>query len=157
MIELFAAERPAEDILSRVVRISLAGVEYELPVLTIAGNKRWKATLDSRLTGMLNGIEGSGDDLSLVFALLNSQVDALLDLLVEYDTSGILPARDVLEETVYEHELLAAVREVWRAANPFALASLEAGMAVLRENASLPPTSSPPPPTAGRRRKSKTN
>jgi hypothetical protein len=154
VIDLFGG-RPAEDILGRVARITLAGVEYELPVLTIAGNKRWKANLDARLTGLLNGLEGSDDDMSVIFGILNHQVDDLLDLLVAYDTSGVLPPRDVLEETVYEHELLTAVREVWRAANPFALASLEAAMTALQDSVSPTPTNSRPPSTAGARRRSR--
>ncbi|HEX5013017.1 MAG TPA: hypothetical protein VFV72_02575 [Candidatus Limnocylindrales bacterium] len=157
MIDLFNG-RPAEDILSRTVRVTLAGREYELAVLTIAGNKRWKASLDKRLTGMLNGLEALPDnDVGTIFNLLNSQVDALLDLLVEYDTTGVLPPRDVLEETVYESELLVAVREVWRAANPFAVASLEAATIALQPNDLSAPTSSPRPNGAGKRARSKRN
>jgi len=38
VIDIFnaAGERPAEDILGRVVRVTLGGKEYELPVLTIS-------------------------------------------------------------------------------------------------------------------------
>lgn len=159
MIDIFSAERPAEDVLGRVVRITLGGTEYELTVLTIAGNKRWKATLDSRLTSVLDGLEASDNSIA-VFAVLETQVDAMVDLLVDYDTDsgnrpGVLPARDVIEETTYEHELLTAVREVWRAANPFVLASLAAATAALQVSDSSEPTNSSRPRTAGSRKRSK--
>lgn len=158
MLNVFT-DRPAEDILGRVVHVTLGGQVYDLPVLTIAGNKRWKAQLDQQMTSLLNGLEGVQDTEATgkLLALLGQQVDDMLDLLYAYDTSGLLPARDVLEETTYESELLTAVREVWQAANPFVVGGIVAMAAALETSApaSSEPTSTPPPPTAGRRRASK--
>jgi hypothetical protein len=156
MLDLFANGRPAEDLHSRVVRIKLAGTEYALPTLPIAGNRRWKAELDGRLAGLLDGLVKSGDDIAAIFALLSTQVDDLLELLISYDTTGVLPPRERLEETVYEDELVAAVREVWRAANPLVVTTIGATPIVEPQgNVSSPPTSSRRPNTAGRRKRSK--
>jgi hypothetical protein len=156
MLDLIGTGRPAGDILSRVVRISLAGIDYVLPTLAIAGNRRWKAQLDARLSGLLDGLTEGGNDIEALFGVLSRQVDDLLDLLVSYDTSGVLPSREELEETIHEDELLDAVREVWRAANPLVVTVLREGMmTALSESGSSAPTSSPRPSTAGRPRRSK--
>ena len=157
MLDLFTT-RPAGDILSRSVRITLDGIEYVLPVLRIAGNRRWKAQLDAATVGLVDSLEGSGDDVGAILALLASQTDTLLDLLISYDTTGVLPSREAIEETAYEDELLLAVRGVWRAANPLvAIGIEESPIPAPPTNGSLPPTSTSPTPTAGRRKKSKSS
>lgn len=157
MLELIGNGRPAGDLLSRVVRITLGGVEYALPTLPIAGNKRWKSQLDARLTGLVEAASAGGDDLEAILAALSTQVDDLIELLLSYDTSGVLPPRERLEETVYEDELLAAVQEVWRAANPLVGMAVTAAvvMAGLPDNGSSGRTSSPRRRGAGSPRKSR--
>lgn len=157
MIDLVSVGRPAGDILSRVVRINLGETEYALPTLTIGGNKRWKAQLDQRLTALIDGLTDGGNDIAAIFGALNQQVDDLLDLLISYDTGGVLPSRHDLEESIHEDELIAAVREVWRAANPLVVMGLEA-VATTDEpptNGSSPPTSLSRPSTTGRRKRSR--
>jgi hypothetical protein len=159
MIDIFG-ERPAEDILSRTVRLTLAGTEYTLPVLTIGGNRRWKASLDARLTGLLDGLEQAGDDPSSILGLLGSQTDSLVALLKEYDTTSVLPDAETIEETCYEDEVLTAVREVWRAANPFVERAVNAVVATIVEpppSVSSPPTNSRPRRTGGSRKTSRKN
>jgi hypothetical protein len=159
MIDIFG-ERPAEDILSRTVRLRLAGAEYTLPVLMIGGNRRWKASLDARLTGLLDGLEQAGDDASSILGLLAGQTDSLVALLKEYDTSNVLPDAETIEETCYEDEVLTAVREVWRAANPFVERAVNAIVETIvapQPSDSSPPTSSRPPRTGGNRKTSKKN
>ena len=155
MLNVFS-DRPAEDILGRVVHIRLGTQIFDVPVLTIAGNKRWKAELDTTLTGLLNNVENAAEnDTTTLMAMLGRQGDELITLLLSYDTSHVLPTREGIEEIAYEDQLLAAVREVWRAANPFVVGALEAAAEVIRATASSEPTSTPRPRTAGRRRNSK--
>jgi hypothetical protein len=127
VIELGVLTRPAEDVLSRVVRITLGGTEYQLPVRSIRANRDWKERLDSTTTGLLTALDVSEDDLAAIYAALASQTDSLIDLLLSYDNSGVLPTRDELEaiEPDVSLDVLAAVREVWRAANPLVAKSLE--------------------------------
>jgi hypothetical protein len=151
--------RPAGDILSRVVRFSLGGQTYELPVRSIKANREWKAALDQRTQAFLSGLESSGDDMASIFGLLAGQADTLIDLLLSYDTVGVLPTREAIEdiEPDASHDIVAACREVWRAASPLVVTSMTTLMREIETSVSSPPTNTPQPPTAtARRRKSKT-
>lgn len=159
MIDVFTATRPAGDILSRVVRVQLDGKSYELPVRSIKANREWKTNLNDRLAAMIGGLEASGDDYAALFGLIANQIDDLVDMLVSYDTSGILPSRDAILDIEPDASLdvLNAVREVWRAANPLVATTLAAiGTPIPESDVSSPLTSSPPVNITGRRRKSKT-
>jgi hypothetical protein len=165
MLDVFAP-RPAGDILSRSVRLKLGATEYVLEVLFIAGNERWKAAIDGKFSGVVNRLNLAGNDTGAILAALGDQPDDLLDLIYSYDTDegrreGVLPPRAVLKESVYEGDLLTAVREVWRAANPLVVMRIEAAakglveaMAEPTTNDTSPPTSSPPKSTAGRPKRS---
>jgi hypothetical protein len=159
MLDVFdlTAGRPAGDILSRTVRVRLGGSEYELPVRSIKANRDWRAALNAGTASLVSGLADSGDDFGAIYAALASQMDTLIDLLLSYDTSSILPTKDEIEaiEPDCSLDIVAAVREVWRAANPLVVTSLTA--METPASASSEPTSSPPTSTAGRRRKSKTN
>jgi hypothetical protein len=160
MLDVFAP-RSAGDILSRSVRLVLGDTEYALPVLFIAGNERWKAAIDAKFNGVVTRLDEAGNDTARILAALGDQPDDLLDLIYSYDTDegrreGVLPDREDLKESVYEGDLLAAVREVWRAANPLVVMRIEAAARDLVEataarttSESSPPTSSSPTPTAG--------
>lgn len=153
MLDLFTApERSAEAILSRTVRVVLNDTEYVLPVLRIAGNRRWKAELDAATIGLVEGLEAGGNDIAAILGIFGSQTDLLLDLLLSYDVDHVLPSREVIEETAYDVELVQAVREVWRAANPLAVTGVE--MVATPTPDSSPPTNTSPRPTAGRRKRS---
>jgi len=154
MLDFYANPRPAEGILSRTLRVTLNETIYELPVLRIAGNRRWKAQLDQVTISLVDQLEGAGDDLPGILAALGSQTDALLDLLISYDETHVLPDRAVIEDTVYDDELLRAVQEVWRAANPLVVTSMATMEAAIRTSASSTPTNTSPRPTAGRRKRS---
>lgn len=155
---LFGAipNRPAGDVLSRVVRIDLGGQSFVLPVLRIGGNRRWKQSLDGSLTGLIEGLTKSGDDMGAILGALSAQTDTLLDLLISYDETHVLPSRADIEEIAYETDLVSAVREVWRAANPLVVAALESALTdAPTTSESSPPTNTPLRPTAGRRPRSK--
>jgi hypothetical protein len=148
--------RSAEDVLSRTVRLSFGGREFTLPVLTIAGNRRWLARVDAELGRVLDGLRARGQTPDLL-GVLNGQIDQMLDLLIAYDTSNVLPPRDELAELAYEPELLKAIQEVWRAANPLVAIALSRLHLEAVTSDSSAPTSSPPRPGAGRRRRSTAN
>lgn len=158
MIDVFTGVRPAGDILSRVVRFSLGGTEYVLPVRSIKANREWKATLDERTTGLLSGLEASGNDLSAIFGLLAAQIDDLIDMLLAYDTTDVLPTKDAIEsiEPDASLDVLQAVREVWRAANPLVDTTMQSLMETIPEPDSSPPTSTPVRPTGTARPKRST-
>lgn len=147
------APRPAEDVLSRTVRITLGDATYALRVLTIAGNERWRMELDASTALIVDTLVAQGDDAEAILRTLSTDADRLIELLVAFDTDcgrqeGRLPAPAVLKEMAYEDQLIQAVREVWQAANPLA----ELGIRNIARAISLPPSSSSPPPTAGWRR-----
>jgi hypothetical protein len=147
VIELSAFRRPAEDILSRSIRFTLGGVDYVLPVRSIAANRDWKTHLDDSTSALLSSLDAAGDDLATVYGALSSQVDVLIDLLIEYAPT-LLPTRDEIEQIEPDatSDVLDALREVWRAANPLVAISLDA-MTPLEE-----PTPTSSPPTSGRRK-----
>jgi hypothetical protein len=150
--------RPAGDVLSRVVRVTLGGQTYELPVRSIKANREWKAALDQQTQAFLSGLEGSGDDVSTIFGLLSGQADTLIDLLLSYDTAGVLPTREAIEniEPDASQDIVAACREVWRAASPLVVTSMTSFLAAITESDSSPPTSTPAPPTATTRQRKST-
>lgn len=150
--------RPADQIVSRTVRITLAGQSYELPVRSIRANREWKERLNAKTAGLLSALDDT-DELPAVLALLADQAPDLVEMLCAYDTSGKLPSADEILDLEPDPsvEVLAAVREVWRVANPLAATALATVQSVIQTSPSSPPTSTPPPPTATRRRKSKTN
>lgn len=160
MLDLLGNGRPAGDILSRTVRVTLGGTEYALPVRSIKANREWIAQVNSQTVALLKGLDTSGDDLGALMGLLGGQIDPLLDLLIAYDHTNVLPSKDEIEaiEPDASVDVLQAVQGVWRAANPLvgtAIASMTMGEALASDSSA--PTSSPRPNGAGRRSKSKKN
>lgn len=158
MLDLFGS-RPADQIVSRTIRITLGGKPFELPVRSIRKNREWAASLDARFAGAVAGLDAAGDDLSAILGLFQSQSDVLLELLLSYDSAGVLPSKDEIEdmEPNPTGEIVVAVREVWRAVNPFLVTAVETAAAEIPVEPSSPPTSTPRRATASRRGKSKTN
>jgi hypothetical protein len=131
--------RPVEDILAERVRLVIGGETYDLPVLTIAENRAWKERSDREL-GLLVALISTEDDLSAVLERFDGYDDTLMDLLISYDTTGVLPPREVIEAGLTPFGLFRTVCEVWRAARPLA--------DIARTGMSLETPSEPsPPPT----------
>ena len=142
--------RSAADILAGRIRIVLGGSVYDLPVLPRGASRRWIESLDARFHSLAGAMDAAGDDTPQIIALLLSQSDGLYEMLLTYDQSGVLPPRDEIDEQATDIEILRAVLEVWRAANP--LAATLAGMETDEPptNGSSPELpSTPPSPTAG--------
>lgn len=153
--------RPAEQVLSRTVRITLGGATFELPVRSIRANREWKAQLDAATAHFLENLPSESDEVTGKWAALvaafDGHIDELIDVLVAYDTSGVL-SKDAIEgiEPDATNEVVMALREVWRAASPLVVTAVQT-MVMEAISDSSPPTNTPPTPTGSRRRKSKTN
>jgi hypothetical protein len=148
--------RSAEDILSGRVRLVIGEAVYDLPALPITKNRLWKEDIDTRLTLLIGGLDAAGTDTAAILTLLSAASDQLMDLLLSYDQSRVLPPREELEEVMTEAQLLSAVLEVWTAANPLVGMGLSAmPMPAPQTNNSSPPTSLRRRRTAGPRASSK--
>lgn len=154
-------ERSAGDVLAGRTWLALGDRVYEMPALTIDESERWLGSMESELSGLLNGLEASGDDLPRILALLTGAPARLLDLLYSYDIRHVLPPREELSAQATKSQLLTAVLGVWQTENPLvalALAGITSGlMSGPTVSASSAPTSSSRPPTAGRRKRSDPN
>lgn len=146
--------RSAADILAGRVRVVLGGAVYDLPVLPRAASRRWLQSLDQRFATLAMTIEAAGNDSEQILALLVAQSDEMYDFLLSYDESNVLPSRAEADEIATDAEILQAVLEVWRAANPLAATAAE-GASLTSSTSSGSPSSSPPN-TAGRRATSST-
>ena len=147
--------RSIEDILFERVRLVIGGEVYDLPALVIEENERWKAELDTELSGLLGALDTAGDDVSTIVGLLTQKPDRLIGLLRSYDVTGVLPDDQTIQKQMTPMSLFRAVLEVWRAANPLVDIGLAGiNLSALPSNGSATPTSSPRRNGAGRRAKS---
>lgn len=150
-METLLPTRRVEDALAGRVRVTLGGRLYELPVRSIASNRRWVESLDAHLAAVAAAIDAvpDGDYEALDATLAAFGPEGLIELLVSYDEAGVLPPRDELEEIARPAEALFAVLGVRRAAHPLLDVGLAALMAVTPGPASRAPTSSSPTSTDG--------
>lgn len=148
-------ERSAADILAGVIRVRLGGQTYELPVLPRGASRRWLESLDARFAALAAELEAAGNDTPAIMVRLVAEADGLYDMLLAYDAagSGLLPPKADIDEVASDTEILRAVLEVWRAANPLA-ASLIEGSGATTPGGSPAPQTSPRRPMAGARRSS---
>ena len=147
--QLLRPRRP-EDVLSGEIRVEVGGQPYVLPVLSIAANRRWKSSLTTEMGGLVAHLDDASS-FADIYAALAAAEDNWLTLLRSYDQTHVLP--DDLDEHVRPDELIAAVLEVWAAANPLVGMGLALGSGT---NGTSPGrTNGSPKSTAGRRRRSK--
>jgi hypothetical protein len=139
--------RSASDILAGVIRVYLGGLFYELPVLPRAASREWLRNLDAEFASLADDLEKAGNDSGAIMARLLTESDGLYTMLASYDQSHILPPMAEIDRTVTDIEILRAILEVWRAANPLA-ASLAEPMTPTSGTGPEQP-SSPLTPTAG--------
>lgn len=142
-------ERSAADILAGRIRVILGGLPYDLPVLPRGASKRWIESLDSQYRTLALALDVAGDDMPRILTMVGAHQDALLDMLISYDQTGVLPPRDHLDEYATDAEILRAVIEVWRAANPLVATLAEMATDEPTAGSSRERPSSPPMPTAG--------
>lgn len=142
-------ERSATDILAGRVRLVLAGIPYDLPVLPRGESRRWLESLDLQFATLGALLDEAGNDTPRILTMVTQRQDLLVGFLKSYDTGNVLPETAYLDEFATDAEILRAVIEVWRAANP--LAATLAGMPTEGPMAGTSPEqpSSPQPSSAG--------
>lgn len=151
MARLWPAELPARsavDILAGRIQVVLGGRTYSLPVLPRAASRRWLEGLDLRFALLAADLEDAGNDTPSILNRLMTETDGLYEMLRSYDQAGVLPDAADVDEFVTDVEILRAVLEVWRAANPLA-ASLGEQTGPPMDGTSPEPPSSSPSPTGG--------
>jgi hypothetical protein len=137
--------RSSADMMAGVVRITLAGFPYELPVLSRAESRAWLVSLDARFAATAALVEAADAEPDALVPLLIAEVDAMADLLKSYDVHGILPPRSAFDDAS-DSEILRAMVEVVQAANPKAATS---GPDPVTPSGPPERPSSSPRPTAG--------
>ncbi len=144
---LAPSKRSAEDIFAGRVRVELGGRTYTMPVRSRRTNREWLESLDGWFGATLDRLD-TIDDTDELLAVLFGASDKFLDALVSYDATGVLPGREVIDRLATDIDIIRAVMEVWRAANP--LVAIALGLAP-SDAATPQPTSSLslPAPTAG--------
>ena len=115
-------ERTPGDVIAGIVRFNAGGQPIVLPVRSIADNEDWLREIGDAFAGLAGGLSAAGDDVGRLTSLLEG-ADDLLGFLYSYG-SEYLPPRDELRRKIRPNELLLAVVQIWRAANPKADAAL---------------------------------
>lgn len=141
-------QRSAADILAGVIRVSLGGTWYELPVLPRAASRAWLGSLDARFASLAADLEAAGNDAPLILSRLVAESDGLYEMLLSYDQADVLPPKADIDAIATDVEILRAVLEVWRAVNPLAVTIAE-GTSPSPSGTSPEPSTTPPSGTAG--------
>ncbi len=154
----FLPERAIEDIIAERVRLTIGGEEYVLPAKVVEDNEAWLAGLNADFRGLMGALANAENDTSALVGLLTRDPNWLIDHLLSYDHTGVLPDRETIRKSLTPIKLLMAVAEVWRAANPLvditlAAVTLDNLMAITAPvpSASSPRTGSSRRSTNGRR------
>lgn len=143
--------RRASDQLRGVVRLSAGGEERVLPALTIAESEAWIGSLDATLASIVDAAAATADgsspeeELALLLSALAAETPVLVTALADYDRTGVLGGVDGIRAAFRAGEVIAALLQIWRAANPLADIAL-LGMAT--SGTSSARTSPPPQPGA---------
>lgn len=138
--------RSPADILAGRVRIVLGGTTHDLPVLPRGASRRWLEQLDARFAALAMSLDAAADT-PAIMTLLVSETDAMIDMLLSYDQSHVLPDRGEIDETATDAQILQAVLEVWRAVHPLVANVTAAANATTGRSFVLP--TSLPASTAG--------
>ena len=99
------------------IAVVLGGREKLLPPLSIRANRGWKKRL-AEAVGETWVTFGQADDYGAIVGLVAGATDTMLDLLIEYDTSGSLGGREWIEDHATDSEVYAAFKEVAAVAYP---------------------------------------
>lgn len=138
--------RAPADILAGRILVVLGDNVYPVPVLARGPSRRWLEQLDIRFAGIVSGLDDAATTPEIL-EVLNTETDAMLDLLISYDQSGALPDRARIDELASDTQILRAVLEVWRAVHP--LAGTLAAAVTRMSGPSPAPPSRRPATTAG--------
>lgn len=150
--------RSDEEVVERVIPLTLGGQAKRLPELPIVRNREWKRKYDALVAELGSGAES--DDFEEVVRILSDGIEKFLDLLIAYDETGALGGREWLENNASDREVYEAFKKVKDAAYPFGVDLMARVLGEVRLNlarlaAGSKFTSSSPPSTGGRPRRSK--
>lgn len=134
--------RSAADILNGRITIVLAGIPYVIGVLPRRASREWAMALDAKFAEVTRALEGAADDAPLILQILTGHTDYMIEMLRAYDVENILPDDEFVETYATDGEILAAMVEVWRAANPLAAIGAEAAAETMAGTQSAPLNSS---------------
>lgn len=135
--------RSVADILSGRIQIVLGGIPYIIPVLPKRASREWLARLDERFAAVATALDGAADDAPRILQLLAAHTDYMVEMLHEYDVEKVLPDDEFIDTYATDGEVLAAMVEVWRAANPLAAIGAEAAAETMASTSSEPLNSWP--------------
>jgi hypothetical protein len=155
MLDSIIGSRSVEAILAGHCRVVLGGQEYLLPDLPNRANREWLASFSGDLGGLMSSLDANQDNVSAILAALTAASDQVLELLMSYDRTSVLPSREWVDENATPREIVYAVMGVWQAANPLVGIALS-GVIPTSSTPSVP-TSSSSPTTATRGRRSRKN
>lgn len=137
------------DVIARVVRIPIGDERIAMPVLSIAESEVWLTKFDTAFVGLLSAATAEGNDIDAAYGFVSLHPENFVDLIVTYDVTGVLPARDELVTRMTKTDLLVACLEVWRAENPLVELGLMAWLSAKPETHSFEPMNWPQPNGAG--------
>jgi hypothetical protein len=117
-------ERTTEDVLSGRLRMYLGDEVYQLRVLTIEQSDAWRELVQTKANEILTQLGGE-TNVAGVLAFMGMHTPTLLELVHEYDVSGVLPDDQWIYKHCTEADILRAFMLCMAAAYPFVTAALE--------------------------------
>jgi hypothetical protein len=143
--------RTVEEIVGGQVPIMLGRTRYVLPELPMAQTDAWAESMDERLRGLLSVVDTLDEgQLMPLFEAATSFQDELLESLVAYDSTGVLPSIDDIRGLATHTEVLLAALGVWSSTKSPLAGIVVTFLSVLPSI----PTGSVPKPTSGSRKRS---
>jgi hypothetical protein len=141
------------DLLAGRILIALGDQVYQVPTLARGPARRWLEQMDLRFAALVSGLDDAAA-VPEILALLESETEAMLDQLIAYDVTGVLPDRATIDEQASDAQILRAVLEVWRAVHPLAgtlaaAVSGTSGTSFVPPSSPLASTAGPPPTSIG--------
>ena len=111
--------RSEVDILSRSgIPLILGGRAYAVRPRSIKSNRQWKERVQRALEEKFGSLDNVGGMDSL-YAFASESGDVLLDLVIAYDETNVLPDRETIEDTATDHEITEAFMVLLEQAFPF--------------------------------------
>jgi hypothetical protein len=153
-------ERPAEEVAGGFIPVRLGGQDFNLNVLSIRHNREWTRAFARTMEEIVTGV-GNPESMEAVAVAVAANAETIMDQLIAYDASSVLPDREWIDTHATDREVYEAMKLVTAAAFPkgmdlMQLALLQISVKVrTMARTSSTPTSSSPPNTGGRRKRSK--
>lgn len=99
-----------------LIRVSMGGERFTLPVLTIEKSEEWQAEVGAELSALDDGL-GSGD--GTLGSVLQRGGQAMRTVVLAYDVGGVLGGDDGIRKRMTQRELWQATESMIDAEFPF--------------------------------------